>query len=328
VTRIDENGEVQANKHAWHQVCDVLFVDQPVGTGLSRRGRVPDLATYDSTAEKLLRFLGRFYESKASYPRIVLAGESLAGKVLVRLALLLHRRADERISSELAGLFLVSPWIDAISLYSNSVEFLRLKGLFTSAELDTLQQLVNECVGRISVPLSELPVEACDFCFSVYDKVFEKGIYKYHVQYPKTNNLYTQLSRQVQLSVVAGASRLLNYFGDTSAFRTSSLQTSSLYKRENHIDDSRLLRQVVQSGIETHVMLGQEDFITNYLGSLASVAGFAAVSAPRDAADHLTYETSFPNLRLTVVRGAGHFVCWHASSLCQAALRALASTPQ
>ena len=57
-----EGDRIRINPHSWHRNANLLFVDQPVGTGFSfTRGRNSYPSTYAEISEHFYRFLLRFF---------------------------------------------------------------------------------------------------------------------------------------------------------------------------------------------------------------------------------------------------------------------------
>lgn len=114
--RINEHREVTFNNGSWHKAGDMVFVDQPAGTGFSYTEEYDhDL---DQTVWQFLRFMERFYEM---FPEdidneIVFAGESYAGQYIPYIANGILQRNKNLKEGEkpynLKGLLIGNGWID------------------------------------------------------------------------------------------------------------------------------------------------------------------------------------------------------------------------
>ena len=88
------------NHHGWHKIANVLYIDNPVGTGFShfknnKKGYDPGEATPDQVEKELAELLFQFLQLYPSYvggsktdkikPKLYLFGESYGGAYVVGL---------------------------------------------------------------------------------------------------------------------------------------------------------------------------------------------------------------------------------------------------
>lgn len=57
-----ENGEIVTNPYAWNEISNLLFVDQPIGTGFSNGSALSDARSEVDVAEDMAIFLRGFIE--------------------------------------------------------------------------------------------------------------------------------------------------------------------------------------------------------------------------------------------------------------------------
>lgn len=112
--RIDKNKDVVYNHGSWHKKGDLVFVDQPAGTGFSYTD------TYDSELYQIsyafMVFLKKYFEvfPEDRHNEISLAGESYAGQYIpyIASAILAHNKdAEEDDKFNLKGLLIGNGWI-------------------------------------------------------------------------------------------------------------------------------------------------------------------------------------------------------------------------
>ena len=78
-------GNIQVNPYSWHHAANLLFIDQPVGTGLSFTRNKNYCKSDDAINIQFYRFLNEFYKLHNRYlnetitRKLFLAGESHAG---------------------------------------------------------------------------------------------------------------------------------------------------------------------------------------------------------------------------------------------------------
>jgi carboxypeptidase C (cathepsin A) len=60
------NDRIQGNPHSWHKHANLLFVDQPVGTGFSYTGKHKYASSNEEVADQFYTFLVEFLELHSS----------------------------------------------------------------------------------------------------------------------------------------------------------------------------------------------------------------------------------------------------------------------
>ncbi|KAJ1674255.1 Cell death protease, partial [Spiromyces aspiralis] len=97
-----DNDKLVLRPYAWSTQMDVLYIDQPFGTGLSVVDKSLYVKSFVEGNDYLIKFLEEFFETFPEYKtrRIYLAGESEAGTYLIYLAnSILEMPSDKRYMS-------------------------------------------------------------------------------------------------------------------------------------------------------------------------------------------------------------------------------------
>ena len=148
--------------HSWHRAANVLFVDQPVGTGFSRTSGRAYCKNDDCIVNQFETFLARFARSYAAHALrppgpngqersvpVYFSGESHAGHyVPVMMEKLLHR-ATSGISWDVKGAALGNAWIDPAHQYDVS-RIARLLGLISPEQAASLQAKEAICQKKLA----------------------------------------------------------------------------------------------------------------------------------------------------------------------------------
>lgn len=98
--RVNENTEIDYNEGSWHKLADLVFVDQPAGTGFSYG------SSFDSNMEEVeehfMKFIDKYFEifPEDLVNEIVLAGESYAGQYIPYFGAALLRRNEAIVKGE------------------------------------------------------------------------------------------------------------------------------------------------------------------------------------------------------------------------------------
>ncbi|XP_021709748.1 retinoid-inducible serine carboxypeptidase [Aedes aegypti] len=120
--------DLQERPHTWVKYCNVLFIDNPVGTGFSY---VEDPSLLSSNneqiAQDLVTLMRQFYNIFPEFKKTPLHifSESYGGKMAVQFAYLLDQAVrDQSIASDLRSVALGAPWISPEDSIMSWSEFL------------------------------------------------------------------------------------------------------------------------------------------------------------------------------------------------------------
>jgi carboxypeptidase D len=153
------NGDlsVSVNPHAWTAVANVLYIDQPVGTGLSyTKGGYPK--NDGDVNRNLLEFFDDFFtvHDDLAGREMFLSGESHAGHYLPSFAQAIVKRSDKQGPNHpnknevinLAGVCIGNGWFDPRNQYDVS-EFAHGVGLVSHSQAISLKQKEKMCRGKL-----------------------------------------------------------------------------------------------------------------------------------------------------------------------------------
>ncbi|KAF9966212.1 Cell death protease [Mortierella alpina] len=154
------------NKGGWHEFANVLFLDQPVGTGLSYSTE-PLLGTLKEITDHFLGFLKAFF---AIFPdraqdELYLAGESYAGTYIPYFArgVLDHNEhvAAEDIAYKLQGIVIGNGWIDPLHQYTSFIPYVEQHGLSTPQLMEEMVAQQQICLDAIRLH-DRITQDACE----------------------------------------------------------------------------------------------------------------------------------------------------------------------
>ncbi|KAK6876556.1 Pheromone-processing carboxypeptidase KEX1 [Candida tropicalis] len=113
--RIDENEKVIYNNGSWHKFGDIIYVDQPAGTGFSFTNEyITDL---DQVAWYFLKFMEEYYKlfPNEINNEIYFAGESYAGQYIPYIADAILKRnknlKENDVKYDLKGILIGNGWV-------------------------------------------------------------------------------------------------------------------------------------------------------------------------------------------------------------------------
>ncbi|CAG8677460.1 31448_t:CDS:10 [Gigaspora margarita] len=123
--RINNDQTLRLIDGAWNEYANVLYVDQPIGTGFSFANSNSYLHNVTQVPDQFLLFLDKFFEIFPEYAKdeMYLAGESFAGTFIPYIASAILKRNSERKSSvnlryNLKGIAIGNGWIDPIAQHN------------------------------------------------------------------------------------------------------------------------------------------------------------------------------------------------------------------
>ncbi|VBB76124.1 Putative Carboxypeptidase KEX1 precursor [Podospora comata] len=133
--RLKDKDTLVYNEGAWNEFANVLFVDNPVGTGFSYVDTNAYVRELDVMADQFVTFLEKWFKLFPEYEHddIFIAGESYAGQYIPYIAkAILERNKKGGESSykwNLAGLLIGNGWISPPEQYEAYLQFAYEKGI-------------------------------------------------------------------------------------------------------------------------------------------------------------------------------------------------------
>ena len=182
----DKEDQIKVNPHSWHHAANMLFIDQPVGTGLSYTRSTDGYPTSDDAVNvHFYAFLTAFFKLHDRYTTVVngrrqtrpfyISGESHAGHYIPCMAAHILKRnaevgADKNNNGlfiDLKGIALGNPWTDPHNQYDVS-DYAHGHGLITSGQRNKLKEKNRECRRHLKEGRYDHPV-----CFELLDNVVD-----------------------------------------------------------------------------------------------------------------------------------------------------------
>lgn len=163
--RLRDDHSLRYNDGSWHEFANLLFVDQPVGTGFSYVNTDSFLHDLDEMAAQFMIFLEKYFSIFPQYAGddIYMAGESYAGQHIPYIAQAILKRNDANPKQKwnLKGLLIGNGWISPLEQYQSYLpqgirEHVLEEGSPAAKQLETQQALCN---GKLNEPGGTEPVE-------------------------------------------------------------------------------------------------------------------------------------------------------------------------
>ncbi|TYZ66791.1 hypothetical protein PybrP1_002607, partial [[Pythium] brassicae (nom. inval.)] len=279
---------IEINKHSWHHSANLLFVDQPVGTGMSStRGNSFRTAEekvagdfYDFLSQFLLRHMEYLSVDPGSNKQVsrevFLFGESHAGRYIPQFAthILAQNKVpfkDADITIRVGGVGIGNGWVHPPIQYEYS-EYAHGMGLLTFGQVRSLKAAYGECANALLAGKFNTPQ-----CFANMNAILQSvrssdgmSLNYYDVReyvhsvrsYPKEQNRIVEYLNQpsVREALHADEERALRF----------EVCSDPVYKALADFDGVSTLADVqamLRSGVRVLFYNGQWDMMCNHFGT-------------------------------------------------------------
>ncbi|CEP62924.1 serine-type carboxypeptidase LALA0_S06e07052g [Lachancea lanzarotensis] len=292
--RVDSYGKVYLNDEGWHTRGDIVFVDQPVGTGFSTVGSNNQ---YDKdlqdVSQHFLSFLHHYFEVFAddSNKTVILAGESYAGQYIPYFAqaILDHNSNGENNQVNLEALLIGNGYIDPNQQALSYIPFAFQNGLIQKGD-PKLSQLLNQqelCQNKLNANHDDVfVIPECDNILSVLldvTRVTQDSNGNKVDANQQCTNMYDLRLKDSYPSCgmnwpddLPYVSKFFNTPGVMEALHLDSEKVPSWHECDDQVSkyltnsnskaSVHLLPSILESGIEIVLFNGDKDIICNNLG--------------------------------------------------------------
>uniref|UniRef100_M4CE13 Carboxypeptidase n=1 Tax=Brassica campestris TaxID=3711 RepID=M4CE13_BRACM len=171
---LNEDLSLSRNEYSWNQVSNIIYVDQPVGTGFSSVSDT-DVLRHDETgvSNDLYNFLQVFFKE---HPQLVrndfyITGESYAGHYIPALASRIHtgNKNNEGIPIKLKGIAIGNGLTNPEIQYGAYGDYALEMKLISQSDHESLNQVYVNCQGSIR----ECNIDGGLACASAYHVCFQ-----------------------------------------------------------------------------------------------------------------------------------------------------------
>lgn len=283
---------IKINPYSWHNVANLLFIDQPVGTGLSYTTRDGYASSDEIINNHFYNFLLAFFnlhdryvtkkENQKRSRQLFISGESHAGHYIPSMAAYILGK-NSKISKndlfiDLKGIAMGNPWSDPANQYDVS-EFAHGFGLITDGQKNRLKELDQECKNLLKEGKYSNKV-----CFSLLDSVVDatavsgshkvlmydarRFVHSTHIFPPGHEAVEKYLNRADVRSAIHATSSSQKYVECADPpFNALSHQDGKGVTNE--------LAQILNADLKVFIYSGQYDIICNHIGTEKMLAYLA-----------------------------------------------------
>ncbi|KAL9640707.1 MAG: hypothetical protein Q9164_000102 [Protoblastenia rupestris] len=282
--RVKDDANLTYNEGAWDEFSNLLFVDNPVGTGFSYVNTDSYVHELTEMATQMVTFLEKFFTLFPQYEDtdLYIAGESYAGQHIPYLAkAILERNSSptQKKQWNLSGLLIGNGWISPPEQYDSYLTMAYRAGVVKegSNEADQLEQQHKRCTDALQAPGGEnkvdLPVcesilrdilrlsERDGRCPNMYDLRLDDVYPSCGMNWPPDLDSVTPYLRRKDVI------KALNVNEDKhSGWKECSGSVGSNFKPVNSKPSINMLPSIVEK-VPTILFSGDQDLICNHIGT-------------------------------------------------------------
>lgn len=292
--RLKDDHTLVENEGSWHEFANVLFVDQPVGTGFSYVNTDHYVQELGQMSDQFVVFLTKFFAIFPEYEAddIYISGESYAGQHIPYIADGIHKRNEQHPDQtqwSVKGLLIGNGWIDPEPQYLSYLTFAYKHGMVEKGSPDAkaLEMQVSICSKDLEAGGSEhVDTKSCEeilnrllqrtrhknkkgeeVCWNMYDVRKEDSFPSCGMNWPPD---LTSLTPYLRRKDVTDA---LHINPDKkSGWVECAGSVSSAFRAHNSKPAVQLLPGILE---RTPVILfsGDQDLICNHIGTEESING-------------------------------------------------------
>ncbi|KAI9370931.1 Alpha/Beta hydrolase protein [Aspergillus egyptiacus] len=284
--RLKDNETLVYNEGSWDEFANLLFVDQPVGTGFSFVNTNSYLHELDEMAAQFVTFLEKWFAIFPEYERddIYFAGESYAGQYIPYIAKAIKERNENirgkrNVRWNVRGLMIGNGWISPKEQYPAYLSYAYEEGLLeqgskAAKELEVLQSV---CQSKLDTGKTDVTITACETilnkllektldsnhqCFNMYDVRLRDSADSCGMAWPPD---LVDVKPYLQSHEVVKA---LNINSDKrSGWEECTGDVGLSFRPKKSEPSIKLLPELLESGIEILLFSGDKDLICNHVGT-------------------------------------------------------------
>ncbi|KAF4965194.1 hypothetical protein FZEAL_10786 [Fusarium zealandicum] len=179
--RVKDKDNLYYNNGSWNEFANLLFVDNPVGTGFSLVDTNNFVHELKDMADQFVQFLEKWFTLFPHYDRddIYIAGESYAGQHIpyIARAILDRNKKNPKTAWNLKGLLIGNGWISPAEQYPAYLTFAYEKGIIEKGSDNDkkLQGDLRTCEKTIATNPARVDYGDCEAILGNILKMTKKG---------------------------------------------------------------------------------------------------------------------------------------------------------
>ncbi|KAJ4834644.1 Serine carboxypeptidase-like 49 [Turnera subulata] len=263
------------NEYGWDKVSNLLYVDQPIGTGFSYSSDRRDIRHDENgVSNDLYDFLQAFFTEhpELAQNEFYITGESYAGHYIPAFAARVHKgnKAKEGIHINLKGFAIGNGLTDPAIQYKAYTDYALEMGLIKQSEHDRINKILPVCEMAIKLCGTDGTV-SCMASYFVCNTIFSS------ILAVAGNINYYDVRKQCEGSLCYDFSNLEKFFSQKSVREALAVQDIDFVSCSPTVYQAMLMDWMrnleagipglINDGIKLLVYAGEYDLICNWLGN-------------------------------------------------------------
>ncbi|KAK9663981.1 hypothetical protein RND81_14G011100 [Saponaria officinalis] len=273
--QIASNLSLVWNDFGWDKASNLIYVDQPVGTGFSYTSADDDIRHDENgVSNDLYDFLQEFFKAHPEYAKndFYITGESYAGHYIPAFASRVHQgnKAKEGAPINLKGFAIGNGLTDPEIQYQAYPDFALDNKVITQSEHDSISKLIPNCVQAIK----QCGTAGKDSCMTAYFTC--TNIFNKIMEYAGDKNYY-DIRKKCEGDLCYDFSNMEKFLNQNTVRQALGVgdidfvSCSSEVYQAMQMDWMRNLEvgipALLEDGINMLVYAGEYDLICNWLGN-------------------------------------------------------------
>ncbi|GAB2276808.1 hypothetical protein Dimus_011522 [Dionaea muscipula] len=277
--KIDADLTLVPNNYGWDQVSNIIFVDQPVGTGFSYSNDSRDICHDEKgVSNDLYDFIQAFFAAHPEYVKndFYITGESYAGHYVPAFASRVHQgnqaAGSGNIKINLKGIAIGNGLTDPGIQYPAYPDFALANKLIDKQSYDQIKQMVPSCQSAIQscgTDGTDTCLRALSNCENIFYSIVQQvpGINYYDIRKECQGSLCYDFSNidqylnQQSVKSALGVGNNIDWVACSTGVYDNMLQD---WMRNLAVGIPTFLDQGV---IQVLIYAGEDDLICNWLGN-------------------------------------------------------------
>jgi carboxypeptidase D len=285
--RVREGGKLERNAGSWDEFANLVFVDNPVGTGFSYVNTDSYVHELQEMADQFLVFMEKWFNLFPEFEAddLYFAGESYAGQHIPYIAkTIMDRNAQAaqtgRTVWKLKGLLIGNGWISPADQYQSYLPFAYQEGLLEGGtpEAELVEAQHNACLKDLAKSSGKEKVDIYS-CEAILQKVLQvtkkndrcTNMYDIRLtdDYPSCGMAWppdlVHVTPYLQRTDVTNAIHINS--DKRTGWTECSGSVSSAFRASHSKPAIDLLPGILEAGIPMTLFSGAKDYICNHLGT-------------------------------------------------------------
>ncbi|XP_047180597.1 serine carboxypeptidase-like [Vigna umbellata] len=273
---INKNLSLRWNDYGWDQASNIIFVDQPTGTGFSYSSDKSDLR-HDETgvSTDLYDFLQEFFKAHPNFVKndFYIFGESYAGHYVPALASRINsaNKQKQGLHINLKGLAIGNGFTNPAIQYEAYPDFALQSRIITKAQYDIVRKSVPLCDRAIKNCGTTFPFScllALEICENILGRIlsFAGNINYFDIRKKCEGSMcynFTNVETLLNMQKVKSA---LGVRGDLK-YNLCSIKVHNAMAEDTMRNLEVGIPALLEDGIKLLVYAGEKDLVCNWLGN-------------------------------------------------------------